>query len=461
MAAIVTDTLTKNLAEDFLNEVNNGNDSNEYYIGIGKSDVYNTLDTLVNPVKTRREERELRNNLQSVKKVEAASFVVPRYNWTSGSIYSGYDDASVGIPQNSYYILTEDNEVYICLQQGKNANGAANTSAVKPSFTDAGVNAYQAFETTDGYRWKFLYALSATKTSNFLSSGFVPVQRVTWNNPGDSSSLNAFELQQLEVQRLTTKGQISGVTVTAGGSGYTSAPTVTFYGNGSGAAATATIAGGAVVKIEMNNESAALGSLYDYASVEISGGGGSGASARPVIGPKLGFGQDPRFELKASSIMLNIKPDGTETETFIVDNDFRQIGVFKNLDQYDSVGADSVSRFTDAAARAMPYMRMTALATSFTTDKLIRGASSNAAAFIDDIDSDLIYYHQNENTGFRSFSDGEIISESDGSGTGTADSANLHSIVNAHSGEVLYIENRARIVRASDQQEDIKVIITV
>ena len=456
MTAIVTDSLRRKIIENFLDEVNNGNDTNEYYIGIGKADTYNDLDTVIDPVRTRREEREIRNNLQSVKKVAAASFVVPRYNWTSGTIYTGYNDSSVGIPQNTYYVLTEDNEVYICLQQGKNANGVANTSTVKPSYTAAGVTQLQAFETIDGYRWKFMYALSATRAANFLSAGYFPVEKVDWEDYGDSAGLNTFELQQLAIQKNTTAGQILNVTLTAGGSGYSSAPTVTISGNGTGAAATAYIAGGSVVKIEMNNESAACGQNYDFASIEITGGGGAGATARPVIAPVEGIAADPREDLKANAVMVNIKPDGTETGSFIVDNDFRQIGVFRNLKIFDS---DAV--FTDVSGRALRYMKMSAAATSFSNDTLIRGVASNAAAYIDDVDSDLIYYHQNENTGFIPFQNGETIGESDGVGTGVIDSADLHSIVDAHSGEVLYIENRTRIIRSADQVEDIKAIIRV
>ena len=456
MTAIVTDSLRRKIIENFLDEVNNGNDTNEYYIGIGKADTYNDLDTVIDPVRTRREEREIRNNLQSVKKVAAASFVVPRYNWTSGTIYTGYNDSSVGIPQNTYYVLTEDNEVYLCLQQGKNANGVANTSTVKPSYTAAGVTQLQAFETIDGYRWKFMYALSATRAANFLSAGYFPVEKIDWEDYGDSAGLNTFELQQLAIQKNTTAGQILNVTLTAGGSGYSSAPTVTISGNGTGAAATAYIAGGSVVKIEMNNESAACGQNYDFASIEITGGGGAGATARPVITPVEGIAADPREDLKANAIMVNIKPDGAETGSFIVDNDFRQIGVFRNLKIFDS---DAI--FTDVSGRALRYMKMSAAATSFSNDTLIRGVASNAAAYIDDVDSDLIYYHQNENTGFIPFQNGETIGESDGVGTGVIDSADLHSIVDAHSGEVLYIENRTRIIRSADQVEDIKAIIRV
>jgi len=447
MTATVTDSLKKLIGNLLLTEIASTADSNEYYIGIGKSDEYNETDTVVDPSRTLREEREARNNLQSIKKVAAASFVIPRYNWASGTTYTAFDDNLVGLPANAYYVITEDNQVYICLQQGKNALGQTVPSTVKPSYTDAGVGNTQAFETSDGYRWKYLYQLSAARANSFLSANYVPIEFVS----GDSGSLNTFELDQLQVQGSAKPGQILGVTLTSGGSGYTSAPTVT-----SNAAATATISGGAVVKIEMNNESAGLGTGYTAANIELSGGGGAGAVARPIIGPLDGIGANPINDLKSTLIMLNTKPEGTESGAFIVDNDFRQIVVFRNPENPDSDG-----RVTGTSARGLKYLRMTAPASSFTNDKLIRGASSDAGAFIDDIDSDLIYYHQNENTGFGTFQDGEVLNESDGAGTGTISDADLKGVADPFSGELLYVENRARIVRDTAQQEDIKVVIAI
>lgn len=69
---------------------------------------------------------------------------------------------------------------------------------------------------------------------------------------------------------------ISSIAVTAGGSGYTSAPTVTINDpSGSGATATATISGGSVTAITVT----AGGQGYVSPTVVISGGGGSGATA--------------------------------------------------------------------------------------------------------------------------------------------------------------------------------------
>lgn len=76
-------------------------------------------------------------------------------------------------------------------------------------------------------------------------------------------------------------GTASGIVVTDGGSGYTSAPTVTFSGGGgSGAAATATLSGGKVTSVTIT----AAGTDYtSVPTVSFTGGGGSGAAATATI----------------------------------------------------------------------------------------------------------------------------------------------------------------------------------
>ena len=453
MTAIVTDNLRKNLSDLFLAEVNNASDSHQFYIGIGKSDVWNSTDTLVDPVRTDKEERDHRHNLQSVKKVEAASFVIPRYNWSSGTVYSAWSDASVGIPTNSYYVMTDVNEVFICLKTAKNALGVAQNSLNKPA-VPADRSLTQPFELADGYVWKFLYALSAGKANSFLSANFVPIQNI----PGTAA--NAFETDQKSVQDSAIGGQIIGIEIESNGEGYGSTtPTITIRGNGTGAAATATLgtSGSQVVKVEMNNESAGLGSGYDYAEVIFSGSPTKPAKARAIIGPRDGIGFDARNDLKASSIMLNIKPDGTVSDTFIVNNSFRQISLFRDIQEKDSAASGKI--FEGTSSRTLRYMK-SADAADLTIGREITDTSTPPIkAYIDDIQDSDIYYHQNDSSGFGVFANSSTIS--DGINSINVDSASVLSLVNPYSGDIIYMENRARILRDAAQQEDIKVILTV
>lgn len=79
---------------------------------------------------------------------------------------------------------------------------------------------------------------------------------------------------------------VDAIIVTAGGSGYATAPTVNFAGGGgSGATATATVSAGQVVSITVTN----AGSGYTSApTISFSGGGGTGATATAqVLGTTL------------------------------------------------------------------------------------------------------------------------------------------------------------------------------
>jgi hypothetical protein len=456
MVAIVTDSLKQQFAKYLFDEINNSLDSSEFFIGIGKADAYDSADVVVTPTRTLEEEREARNNLQSIKKVTAQSFVIPRSNWTAGGIYSAWRDDYIGIPTNKYYILTEDNEVYICLQQGKNAAGQANTSIVKPSYIDAGVQQHQAFRTSDGYIWKLCYGISAARANSFLSSTYMPVQDIVI----DSAGANAFELQQLDIQNTAKKGQIIGFDIVNAGTGYTTAPTITIVGDGSGASAVASVSGGAIVKVEMSNESAGLGSGYNFARANLSAGN---AVIRPIIGPIDGFGTSAISDLKSSSIMLNVKPDGNEGGEFNTSNDFRQIVLYKDIEHSDS--ASEGGRYKGNVSKASRYLTIVGnIATSgFVVDEIISGVTSGTTAYVDELDSgagNRIWFHQNSNNKAGKFTNGETITGSQ-TGSATVNEGDKYSLVDPHTGKLLYIENRARVIRSAVQTEDIKVIVTV
>lgn len=458
MSAIITDVFKKQFMQNIFDEVENL--TGRYYIGIGKNDQWNATETVPAPTDTPRTIRKAQASLQSVKAVAGVSYVIPRYNWTSGSTYSSYDDDVTAIPSNSYYVLTEDNQVYICLQQSKDANGNANVSTVQPTGTSK-----NAFKTSDGYTWKFLYALSAAKSSAFLSANFVPVEKILDSAGGPT--LTAIEIQQATVQDSAVAGRILNIVVTKPGTGYTSAPTVTITGNtraiGDSAQAVATVANGSIAKIEMLNESAGSGKNYINATVTLTGGGGSGGVARAVIGPQNGIGADPRDELKATSLMFNAKPNGIEGGDFLAGTgvDFRQVMLIKNPKTEDSANGTTLSATT---GKALKFLKTDlAFAGNLAVDELITSNTVPAAkAYVNQVSDSDVFYHQTDSTGYTPFGVGDTLTDEQ-SNTGTInhvsaiDSAGL---INT-SGDVLYIENRAPVIRDASQTEDIKVVVTL
>ena len=197
------------------------------------------------------------------------------------------------------------------------------------------------------------------------------------------------------------------------------------------------------------------GEGYTYASIEVIGGDPADpCTALPVITSANGLGYNPIDDLKTSSIMVNIKPDGTVNDTFVVRNTFRQMGLIKNPVQTDG------NPYTNTSAKVMPSITLETTS-PFEQGKLITGATSGAKAYVNDSVDTEVFYHQNESTGFEPFQTGEGLVQEGQILTGVIASITLQNVIDRFSGDVLYIENRARIRRDEEQQEDIKIVVTV
>ena len=84
MPAIITDRFKKELISEIQTDI--ADSANNYYIGISRSVDWDSSDTAPTPLNTARELRNAELQALSVKKVEANSFVVPRYTWSLGAI---------------------------------------------------------------------------------------------------------------------------------------------------------------------------------------------------------------------------------------------------------------------------------------------------------------------------------------------------------------------------------------
>lgn len=468
MPAIVTDRLKQKFLQVVYNEVTNNLE--RYYIGVGKSDPWDDdTDSPTTPVNSKYEERKFREGWQSVKRIVDVSYCVPRYNWTSGTIYSRYDDNYSAYPANPYYVLTDENQVYICLKQSTDANNTPNPSTVKPT----GTRVYH-FKTSDGYIWKYLYTIGGARASKFLSANYMPVEFV---DSAGVPGLTGLQILQGDVRDFAIGGQVLGYVVDSGGLGYTSAPTLTIVGNGDSvgvnpswpiASAVATVSGNVITKVEVDSSLdsvAAFGRNYDYASITLTGGGGTKAVIRPIIASDSGIGADPIKDLRCTALMFNVKPDGTEAgddgwnDWVVNEQDYRQVALIERPNRgFQKYYYDIDSTYTANTGRVSPYLvlNQSTDVDQFSLDQTI--TDGTATAIVVDKDSTRLHYLQNNTTGFNQFTKNGSLT-ADGLGTFNIDSVVPRGDIDPYSGNILYIDNRAAVERIAAQSEDIKVII--
>ena len=140
------------------------------------------------------------------------SHVVPRYNWTSGQNYFAYTHANNTLFDQTFYTITEDYNVYKCLAN----NNTGGTSTTQPSGTGT------SFITTgDGYKWKFMYQVSASRALKFVTPSYMPVQRVRKANLAIANTTDSSMQFDVEIAANTSgNGAVEIAHVTAGGTNY-------------------------------------------------------------------------------------------------------------------------------------------------------------------------------------------------------------------------------------------------
>src|SRR6056300_610228 len=468
---------------------------------------------------------EARANLIGMKKIIATDIahVVPRHTWTSGNSYYAWDSDDSSIFDKAFYIITSEFKVYKCIKAGGGASSIQPTQTLTDPTAESdgyiwkymyttGVqdaenfltNSYMPVKTISLAAEAILAVSSSSSTTAILTetvdeitigmtvsgtnvSGTPVVQAINgsvltlstaqtltaadiltfaWASDADaeaqlSEADYAQYLNQKASRDSSTAAGIERIEVTAGGTGYASAPTVTITGDGSGATATATVSAGAVTAVTVTGK----GTNYRVADIVISGGGGSDATARAVLAPKEGHGVNPKDELGGFFMSLNVLLDGADGSGDItVGNDFRQIMLMKNPRVYNATPLAGAIASVDTL-NAMNYLDFDSAVdvTDYTVDELIVQAVSGAQAYVVSIDEDngYIYYHQNDKTGYTDFVNTENVTGQLSGTVGAVESSNAvgNPEVDRASGEILFLENRDSINRTTTQIEDIKVIL--
>ena len=496
MAAIITEKFRQHNATQFYESFSEAS-ANVYYLIIGKSTPFTTgtsggsdssPSTPADDVS-----REFYNwdSALAAKKIPSTdvTYALPRRNWTNGTIYDMYKDnisssstatsGATNLYDSKFYFMTSDHRVYKVLD---NNDGAA-YSGSEPTSTSTSPFAL------GGYVLKYMYSLTASEAAKYLTTDYMPVS--------DDSTVSA----------AATDGKIESLVVTAG-SGYTDGTYyAAIYGDGtsagtsSGAIVRITISSGSIVSFGLTagtdttiHEGGAaytygtinLGSDYIFSDSSLSSsttiGSGSGGAITVIISPKEGHGDSAIKELGGHYVMTATTLTQAEGDDISTANDFREVGMVVDPTTYgtSTVASATTVRLTNA-------VKLSSSSGTFDVDEKISNAAGAIGKVVEwDSTNSIIYYHQerygdygtNSTTGaFTTFSGTGTITGATSGATGTPSSSSSETVTLANnntlsftsgyanpelqpdSGNIVYTENRKPIQRASDQTEDIKLII--
>ena len=423
MASIVTSKFRIHNAQQFYESFSEAANT-IMYLFVGKNTAFANDNSPPTPINsTANIEYTPWRDMYGVKRIQSAdvTHAIPRYDWTSGTVYVAYDDTSTSLLTDTFYVMTEDYNVYKCL-----FNNASAASTTKPTGTSSA-----RFTTADGYIWKFMYTVSTAKALKFLTSDYMPVQTL---ESDDGTT-------QWSVQGAAVDGAIEVIKVTSGGSGYATAPSVTIIGDGTGATANATITANVVTSVTIT----AAGTGYTKASVSF---GSGAAAATAIISPRYGHGADPIEELGAKYIMINVRLDGSESNTISTANEFRQVGIVRDPYLYGTTTRASASSY-----RQTFKYQLSGISGTFSLDE-IAVSGSNTATVVE-WDTPNLYLTKPVN---QNFANAASITGSTSTATGTIAVITTPGL-QPYTGDILYVENRVPISRAADQIEDVKLII--
>ena len=496
MSAIITEKFRQHNANQFVESFTEAAAST-YYLFLGKATAFSSTTTggsdssPPTPGDSPQEEFRAWDSMLGAKIITSSDikFAVPRRNWANGTIYDMYrhdysssntsTSGTSNLYDSTFFFLTSDYKLYKVLDN----NGGTAFSGTEPTSTSSTPFA------SGGYVLKYMLSISTSDFAKYGTTDFIPVT-------SDST-----------VSAAAVDGAVESLSITAG-SGYTDGTYFTaIHGDGtsagtsSGAIARITVSSGSIVSFGLtagtDTTIHAAGSGYTFGYVNLTAafifsdsslsssstlGSGSGGAITVISSPDDGHGANVVTELGAHYVMSAITLTQAEGDDFTTGNDFRSVGLVVDP---TNVGTSTVA--TTTTARQSYVVKVDTNSGTFQADEVITQASTGAVGKVVEYDStlSLLYYQQESYKGFGTnatsgnyvaFSGTNQITGATSAATGTTGAssetvtlANSNTLtltsgyatpeLQEYSGDIIYLENRKPIQRASDQTEDIKIII--
>jgi len=510
MPAIITDQIRVLNASNFVSGIGNAN--NSYYVFIGLPNAtevatdWNTSTPA--PIDNFDQHDNIYDTLISAKKINSTDVlrVIRKITWTSGTIYEMYrHDYNVSnlTPQTSasnlynanYYVMNSDFRVYECIYNGgaPSNSGKGIVSLDEPVHTDL-----EPRLESDGYLWKYLYTIKPSDIVKFDSAEYIPV-------PSDWAT----NTDVADVRNNAVDGKIETVVIEdVNNATYQFAGTknnVPIRGDGTGALASVTFIDGKPSSVQVTNG----GSGYSFATLDLDDVvTGSGARFSVIIPPPGGHGSDIYRELGANKVLIYSRIENSDVTNpdFPTGNQFARIGVVKDPQVWDSTTIFTGSsgsgvygiRLLGAAASSM------AVAVDGDITQTVSAGTTAIGKIIgyDQVTKTLQYWQDRSlatigagssvprygytlnkftSTPGVGGSKNVVITTTTGNETleietgftGVSTTVNSRTYyfgqsytnglanpeIKKYSGDIIYIDNRPEVTRATNQREDIKIIL--
>lgn len=484
------------------------NPSDYYHIFLGKTTPWNNEFVPPTPQDTRATDSEIKRNILAVKKVQPndTALLIPRINWTSDTVYESYLD-NENYTNTNFYVMNTGFRIYKCLYSPGTPSLVEPTQTTTGPFVLSDGYYWQLmYEIPAAERIKFVtddfipvkfYATSTTFDHNGLideiivtvgGSGYTTpptvvvvgdgegatatatlsgteVSSVTITNSGSGYtfalvqfiggggtgaqaevSLRSADLpitvnQDVASYAISSGGGVNFVKMINGGTGYLSSTTsVTIEGDGVGAEAVATVINGSIVSITVTER----GKGYTFANVNITGVGAS-ASARAVIEPQGGHGSDIPKELFATTVAICVNIEDMLND-FFLDNDFRQLGLIKNIKNFTESEIFSLATGNACYVIGVPDL------SQYNVDDVILTNTGGEYIVVNKTSSTVYLLPVIDSIASSSILENQT--------TGTS-SLNISSLttpeVSTKTGDVVYIRNISPVTRETGQVEQVKL----
>jgi len=346
---------------------------------------------------------------------------------------------------NKFYVRNSADQVFKCLF---NNNGGL--SSIMPEIAlDGQLPENPYVETADNYKWKYLYTIPSGLKNKFFTDKYMPV------------------LRESIVFENADPGRIDIIKIVNGGSGYYAGGSVNNYaiatvtGDGTRANVTVDVTSGIITDVNIlnggNNYTTASVTLNDPLQTSI----GADANLSVVISPSYGHGANPIRELGASNMMVSVDFDGDLEGELPTESDgtdtIRQVAVVKDP-QYAN-GTYATSTYLPTYTE----LSVSAPAVSFDHNAIVySGISYENASFT----ARVVHFDDETNLLLLNNIAGNVnasVSETIRQLNNPLVTAKVFTVtkpgINIFSGEVLYVENRAKITRSPDQTETTKLVV--